>query len=179
MEKAADIFIPYKEKNRPELSILSANQEFGMLARTDIGFSVQHDHRNESGYKRVLPGQFVIHLRSFQGGFAHSEIEGITSPAYTVMGFKMPDKQHDRFWKYLLTSKNFIKSLETVTYGIRDGRSIFFNDFGSLKQSFPCKEEQKHIANILTITDSYIRRNSQKLIKICIMKQSLLQKMFV
>lgn len=178
MKKAVDIFIPFEEKNYPELPVLSANQELGMVARSDIGFNVQHDHRNESGYKRVMPGQFVIHLRSFQGGFAHSEIEGITSPAYTIMGFKSSNEHYDIFWKYLLTSKDFIKSLETVTYGIRDGRSIGFKDFGMLMQTYPRREEQKQIAKLLTITDDYIKMNDAKLAKIRTMKQSLLQKMF-
>ncbi|MBR8785553.1 hypothetical protein IX308_001755 [Porphyromonas levii] len=178
MKKAVDIFIPFEEKNYPELPVLSANQELGMVARSDIGFNVQHDHRNESGYKRVMPGQFVIHLRSFQGGFAHSEIEGITSPAYTIMGFKSSNEHYDRFWKYLLTSKDFIKSLETVTYGIRDGRSIGFKDFGMLVQTYPRREEQKQIAKLLTITDDYIKMNDAKLTKTRTMKQSLLQKMF-
>lgn len=178
MKKAVDIFVSFEEKNHPELPVLSANQELGMVARNDIGFNVQHDHRNESEYKRVMPGQFVIHLRSFQGGFAHSEIEGITSPAYTVMGFKSSSEHYDGFWKYLLTSKDFIKSLETVTYGIRDGRSIGFEDFGMLMQTYPRREEQKQIAKLLIITDDYIKMNDAKLTKIRTMKQSLLQKMF-
>lgn len=178
MKKAADIFVSFKEKNYPKLPVLSANQELGMVVRNDIGFNVQNDHRNESGYKRVMPGQFVIHLRSFQGGFAHSEIEGITSPAYTIMGFKLSSEHYDGFWKYLLTSKDFIKSLETVTYGIRDGRSIGFEDFGMLMQTYPRREEQKQIAKLLTITDDYIKMNDAKLTKIRTMKQSLLQKMF-
>jgi len=178
MKRAFDIFTPYYEKNHPELPVLSASQEFGMVIRNDIGFNIQHDHNNESGYKRVLPGQFVIHLRSFQGGFAHSEVEGITSPAYTVIEFKSAKNQYDKFWKYVLTSKTFIKNLETVTYGIRDGRSIGFDDFGTLMQAFPKKEEQKSIADFLILTDNYIRTNDKKLTKIRTMKQSLLQKMF-
>lgn len=178
MERASDIFTPFYEKNHPELPVLSASQEFGMVIRNDIGFNIQHDHSNESGYKRVLPGQFVIHLRSFQGGFAHSAVEGITSPAYTVMELKSSQNQYDKFWKYVLTSKTFIKRLETVTYGIRDGRSIGFDDFGTLTQIFPKKDEQKSIADFLIITDNYIRTNEKKLTKIRTMKQSLLHKMF-
>lgn len=62
-----------------------------------------------------MPGQFVIHLRSFQGGFAHSDTEGITSPAYTVMDFKDKETHDDYFWKYVFASDRFIKRLETVT----------------------------------------------------------------
>ena len=131
-DNAVYIFETYYDKNHPNLPVLSASQELGMVIRDNVGFQVQHNKENEVGYKRVLPGQFVIHLRSFQGGFAHSMVEGITSPAYTVMQFKKSSKQDDIYWKYVLTSKTFIKRLETVTYGIRDGRSISFEDFSEL-----------------------------------------------
>src|SRR5574344_2358152 len=100
----------------------------GMAPRSTSGYDIFHDKANEVTYKRVLPGQFVIHLRSFQGGFAHSTIEGITSPAYTVFGFSEPEKHDDIFWKYIFNSKEFIRRLETVTYGIRDGRSISYDE---------------------------------------------------
>ena len=130
---ASVIFKTYFDKNHPDLPVLSASQEYGMIVRENVGFKVQHNKENEAGYKRVLPGQFVIHLRSFQGGFAHSTVEGITSPAYTIIEFRDKSQQDDIFWKYVLTSKEFIKRLETVTYGIRDGRSISFDDFSDRK----------------------------------------------
>lgn len=176
---ANEIFETYYDKNHPELPVLSANQEYGMIVRDDVGYSVQHDKANEVTYKRVLPGQFVIHLRSFQGGFAHSAIEGITSPAYTILTFKNPSEEHDMFWRYLLTSKAFIKSLEKVTYGIRDGRTISYEDFSELKLCRPAKEEQVHIANLFQKLDSIITANDKKLSKIRNTKQALLQKMFV
>lgn len=103
-----------------------------------------------------MPGQFVIHLRSFQGGFAHSAVEGITSPAYTVFGFKEPEKHDDYYWKYVFTSKQFIKRLETVTYGIRDGRSISYEEFLTLDFLFPQKEEQTKICTYLRELDRII-----------------------
>ena len=99
--EANDLFESTADKNHPELPVLAATQEFGMIKRDDTGINISHDKRNEATYKRVLPGQFVIHLRSFQGGFAHSAFEGITSPAYTVFGFRDSEKQDDYFWKYI------------------------------------------------------------------------------
>ena len=119
------------------MPVLSASQELGMVYRDQNGIDIQHDKKNESSYKRVSPGQFVIHLRSFQGGFAYSEVEGITSPAYTVMSFKNSSEQYGLFWKYVFKSETFIKRLETITYGIRDGRSISFSDFKSLMLQYP------------------------------------------
>ncbi|MDU2117741.1 MAG: site-specific integrase, partial [Veillonella sp.] len=135
--KADYIFKSVTEKGYPELPVLSASQELGMVYRNQNGIDIQHDKKNESSYKRVSPGQFVIHLRSFQGGFAYSEVEGITSPAYTVMSFKNSSEQYGLFWKYVFKSETFIKRLETITYGIRDGRNISFSDFKSLMLQYP------------------------------------------
>ena len=178
VNNVASIFETYYDKNHPNLPVLSASQEFGMVIRDNVGFQVQHNKENEVGYKRVLPGQFVIHLRSFQGGFAHSMVEGITSPAYTVMQFKKLSKQDDIYWKYVLTSKMFIKRLETVTYGIRDGRSISFADFSELDFTFPSLSEQEQIGKCFTQIDTHFNKTSTKLTKLRNIKQSLLQKMF-
>lgn len=176
---ASIIFKTYFDKNHPDLPVLSASQEYGMIIREDVGFKVQHNKENEAGYKRVLPGQFVIHLRSFQGGFAHSDVEGITSPAYTIIEFRDKSQQDDIFWKYVLTSKEFIKRLETVTYGIRDGRSISFEDFSELGFNVPDIKEQHKIGKTLTVIDTLIRKLEQKLEKLRNIKQSLLNQMFV
>ena len=178
-DNAVYIFETYYDKNHPNLPVLSASQELGMVIRDNVGFQVQHNKENEVGYKRVLPGQFVIHLRSFQGGFAHSMVEGITSPAYTVMQFKKSSKQDDIYWKYVLTSKTFIKRLETVTYGIRDGRSISFEDFSELNFTFPSISEQEKIGLFLTTLDKLIAKLEAKLDKLRKLKQALLEKMFV
>lgn len=179
MYNAASIFETYYDKNHPHLPVLSASQELGMVVRDSVGFQVQHNKDNESGYKRVLPGQFVIHLRSFQGGFAHSKVEGITSPAYTVMQFRKSEEQDDIYWKYVLTSKTFIKRLETVTYGIRDGRSISFEDFSELDFTSPSVSEQKKIGAFLTTLDKLIAKLEAKLDKLRKLKQALLEKMFI
>ena len=147
--KAKGLFNSTADKGYPELPVLSATQDRGMIRRDENSINIFHDKKNEAGYKRVLPGQFVIHLRSFQGGFAHSTIEGITSPAYTVFGFSEPEKHDSEYWKYVFTSKEFIRRLETVTYGIRDGRSISYDEFLTLDFVYPSKGEQTTIARYL------------------------------
>lgn len=179
VHNASSIFETYYDKNHPYLPVLSASQELGMVVRDSVGFRVQHNKENEAGYKRVLPGQFVIHLRSFQGGFAHSMVEGITSPAYTVMQFRKSGEQDDIYWKYVLTSKTFIKQLETVTYGIRDGRSISFEDFSELKFTYPSVFEQEKIGAFLTTLDNLIAKLDTKLDRLRKLKQALLENMFV
>ena len=154
--KAEKLFITYAEKGYPELPVLSATQDKGMVFRDDTGKIIFHDKSNEIGYKRVQPGQFVIHLRSFQGGFAHSAILGITSPAYSIFGFKEGEKQSDLYWKYIFSSPEFIRRLETVTYGIRDGRSISYDEFLTMKFVIPKYEEQIKIAGYLSKVDNLI-----------------------
>jgi len=176
--KAIEIFKSTVDKGHSHLPVLSATQGYGMVLREDTGINISHDKKNEATYKRVLPGQFVIHLRSFQGGFAHANVEGITSPAYTVMGFVDKDRHDDYFWKYVLSSEKFIKSLEKVTYGIRDGRSISYNDFSEMQFLCPLCQEQKAVGMFFTILDNLITLHQRKLEHLQEQKKGLLQKMF-
>ena len=160
--KADYIFKSVTDKGYPEMPVLSASQELGMVYRDQNGIDIQHDKKNETSYKRVLPGQFVIHLRSFQGGFAYSEVEGITSPAYTVMSFKNSNEQYGLFWKHVFKSETFIKRLETITYGIRDGRSISFSDFKSLILQYPSFSEQKLIGDSIAVIERGITLHQQE-----------------
>lgn len=176
--KAKEIFISISDKNHPTLPVLSASQERGMVFRDQIGIDIKYEKDSVKGYKRVKPGQFVIHLRSFQGGFAYSSVEGITSPAYTIIDFKNPEEHDDLFWKIIFSSRNFIKSLEAVTYGIRDGRSISFNDFGTLSMHVPSREEQTKIGSFFKSLDDTISLHQQELEALKQTKQGFLQKMF-
>lgn len=179
-ECAGHLFITFNERNRPDLPVLSANQDIrGMAPRNDIGYQISHNRSNEVTYKVVQPGQFIIHLRSFQGGFAHSSVEGITSPAYTVFGFKNSCEHDDYFWKIIFMSKEFIKRLETITYGIRDGKSISFAEFSEMKFLFPSKKEQQCIASYFRSLDKQISLQEQRLEKLKQIKAACLDKMFV
>lgn len=179
VSEASNIFSIEAEKGYPDLPVLSASQEFGMVKRDSIGINMQYSKQNIASYKRVQPGRFVIHLRSFQGGFAHSAIEGITSPAYTVLTLRDSNKHDDYFWKYLLTSPEFIKRLELVTYGIRDGRSISVEDFMGLPFCFPStKDEQHQIAQLFSRLDILIAAEDKKLEKLKNFKNASLEKMF-
>ena len=179
VDRASNIFSIESDKGYSELPVLSASQELGMVKRDNIGIDMQYNKQNIASYKRVKPGRFVIHLRSFQGGFAHSAIEGITSPAYTVLSLKEPQKHDDYFWKYLFTSPEFIKRLELVTYGIRDGRSISVDDFFNLSFCYPSSPEEQHkIAQFFSRLDSLITAEDKKLERLKIIKSASLEKMF-
>ena len=166
------------DRGHPTLPVLSATQNQGMIYRDDSGRYIGHDESNEIGYKRVLPGDFVVHLRSFQGGFAHSQYEGITSPAYTVFRAKEPTSHSDRFWKHWFMSEHFIAGLSTVTYGIRDGRSISVDEFMNTFLAFPAVEEQAAISRLFDYLDDLITLHQRKYDKLVIFKKSMLEKMF-
>src|SRR5699024_1530681 len=110
--------------------------------------------------------------------FAYANITGITSPAYTVIDFKDERKHDEIFWKEIFKSYNFIKLLEKVTYGVRDGRSISFQGFSTLKFSFPHHNEQQKIGNLFKKIDQAISLQQQVLETTKEYKQSMLQKMF-
>ena len=174
MEKLDQEFVAFADKGYPELPVLSATQDRGMIRRDENSINIHHDKKNEEGYKRVLPGQFVIHLRSFQGGFAHSTIEGITSPAYIVFGFAESKDHCSEYWKYIFVSETFIKRLETVTYGIRDGRSISYDEFLTLGFVIPYQEEQIRIAQYLKKLDNLISLHQRKYFSI-VMLNTIIQ----
>jgi len=77
-----------------------------------------------------------------------------------------------------LTSTDFIKRLETVTYGIRDGRSISFADFSTLKFNVPTFEEQRTIGKFFKKIDLTITLHQRKFEKLQELKKGYLQKMF-
>lgn len=179
IKRADEIFKSVSEKNRALLPVLSASQIDGMVLRDEIGIDIKYDEATLNNYKVVKPGQFVIHLRSFQGGFALSKLEGITSPAYTIIDFIDKENHLPGFWNSILTSKEFIKQLETVTYGIRDGKSISFKDFSSLKFVFPKLEEQQAIGSYFSNLDDLIVAHQEKISQLETLKKKLLQDMFI
>ena len=179
IKRADEIFKSVSKKNKASLPVLSASQIDGLVLRDEIGIDIKYDEATLSNYKVVKPGQFVIHLRSFQGGFALSKLEGITSPAYTIIDFIDKENNLPSFWNLILTSRDFIKRLETVTYGIRDGKSISFKDFSSLKFVFPNFKEQQAIGSYFSNLDNLINSHQEKISQLETLKKKLLQDMFI
>ena len=150
-----------------------------MIPRSSTGIDIKYEKKSLRGYKKIEPGDFVVHLRSFQGGFAYSDLTGIVSPAYTVFTFKQPEMFNNYFWKEKFTSYNFIQLLKKVTYGVRDGRSISYSDFLTLNEKFPVKVEQTKIADLFKIIDNLITLQQRKLEQFKQLKKALLQQLFV
>ena len=167
-----------ERNNRLEFSnVLSASQERGMVSREDLNLDIKFERSNINTYKIVRNGDYVIHLRSFQGGFAFSDIVGVCSPAYTIMRPK--DLLECGYLSYYFTSRQFIKSLVIVTYGIRDGRSINVDEWFDMKIVIPTKEQQRHIVRTIKVFENKIE--NEEIYASCLLKQKqhLLRQMFI
>ena len=167
-----------ERNNRLEFSnVLSASQERGMVSREDLNLDIKFERSNINTYKIVRNGDYVIHLRSFQGGFAFSNIVGVCSPAYTIMRPK--DLLEYGYLSYYFTSRQFIKSLVIVTYGIRDGRSINVDEWLDMKIVIPLKEQQRHIVRTIKVFENRIE--NEEMYASCLLKQKqhLLRQMFI
>ncbi|CAK1241326.1 restriction endonuclease subunit S [Fructobacillus tropaeoli] len=177
--KAKDLFIPVNERNREDLPVLSVTQDQGVVFRKDLAIDIKYDESTLSSYKVIHPGDFVISLRSFQGGFELSNVLGISSPAYTIFNFAVPAEQDKLYWKTILKTFKFIESLKTVTFGIRDGKSISFKEFGDLKLNYPSDvDEQRRIGEFFAKLDETIALHQRKLDLLKEQKKGYLQKMF-
>lgn len=157
--------------------ILSASQEFGMIERESLDIDIKAEAKSVKTYKRVLPGDYVLHLRSFQGGLAFAEVEGICSPAYTIL---RPNKRLEYgYLKEYFNSSKFIKSLVLVTYGIRDGRSINVEEFLDMNISIHHKDKQTEIVKSLSNLSDKLNVEASILNRYKQQRNYLLGKLFI
>lgn len=149
------VFKNVVKKNQDDsLEVLSATQDRGIIPRSQVDIDIKYDKSSLSGYKKVGAGNFVISLRSFQGGIEYSEYTGIVSPAYTVLAPCIPII--DMYYKQLFKSPDYIAHLNVAVYGIRDGKQISYDDFGRIRIPYPPIEEQRAIAQIFLVVDREI-----------------------
>lgn len=170
------IFKDFCKKNCPRERLLSATQENGVIPRDMLSGKVMSPEGSLEGYKLIEVGDFVISLRSFQGGLEYSKYRGILSPAYTVLK-NIIDIDKD-FYRHFFKSYNFIeKYLSISVIGIRDGKQVSYSDLSSVKIPYPPLEEQKKIGKILNCCDKEIQILNSKLEKLKEQKKGLMQKL--
>ena len=158
--KLGEVFEEYSEKNHEELPPLTIIQGGGTIRRDESERSLQYDKSSLSNYKMVNKDDFIVHLRSFEGGLEKANSQGIISPAYHTFHGENVDS---RFYYAYFRSKNFInKDLKPHVYGIRDGRSIDIEGMKTIK--IPCTSyaEQKSIGDFLTTLDHLITLHQRK-----------------
>ena len=166
-----------KNKARAYKNVLSASQELGMIERSDINIDIKFEQESISGYKIVRKGDYVVHLRSFQGGFAFSDRTGICSPAYIIL--RPNDLVVYSYLSHYFTSKPFIKSLKLVTYGIRDGRSINVDEWLDMPILLPPAQEQIRILTIVNAIDAKLHNEVKVQFCLSSQKSYLLNTMFI
>ncbi|MDB1934979.1 MAG: restriction endonuclease subunit S [Clostridium sp.] len=176
VKKAKYIFESYTNKNHDgDLEILAVTQDKGVVPRSSLEIDIKSSDASIKTYKKVEKGNFIISLRSFQGGIEYSEIEGIVSPAYTVLKSKI--EINNIFYKYLLKKEDFISRLNSAVIGIREGKQISYNDFGELYLQIPPINEQKKIAEIISTWDLAIEKQEQLIEKKKEFKKGLMQRL--
>ncbi|MDO5307784.1 MAG: restriction endonuclease subunit S, partial [bacterium] len=170
------IFKDFCKKNCPRERLLSATQENGVIPRDMLSGKVMSPAGSLDGYKLIEAGDFVISLRSFQGGLEYSKYRGILSPAYTVLK-NIIDIDKD-FYRHFFKSYKFIeKYLSISVIGIRDGKQISYSDLSSVKIPYPPLEEQEKIGKILNCYDEELQLLNSKLEKLKEQKKGLMQKL--
>ena len=147
---AKRLFRKIRDTAEPFAEQLAATQAYGVIPQKDFM------ERNETKVVLALAGtdnfrdvkvdDFVISLRSFQGGIEHSAYDGCVSPAYTVLRNTNQKPFSPRYFKYLLKEASYIAALQSVTTGIREGRTITYEQFASLLLPLPSLVEQTQIS---------------------------------
>lgn len=157
------------------MPILAITQDKGAIPRELIDYNVSVTNDSISGYKVVEQGDFIISLRSFQGGIEYSKYKGICSPAYVILYPKI--EIVDAFYKYHLKSHPFIQAMKSRLEGIRDGKIISYKYFSEIKLPQPSLKEQQKIASVLTAADKEIKVLEAKLAHFKQEKKALMQQL--
>ena len=170
------MFQEYSEKNHPELPALTIIQGGGTVLREESERKLQYDKSSLAGYKMVREDDFIVHLRSFEGGLEKSNHNGLISPAYhTFHG----DEVDSRFYYPYFRSYEFIKhKLVPHVYGIRDGRSIDIDGMKTIEIPWTLYEEQKKIGDYIESLDTLITLHQRKLYLNFVKKNDLEQRKF-
>lgn len=157
---AGEVFKSVTLKGFENEELLSATQDRGIIPRSMLEGRVTMPEGSTTGYKLVEPGDFVISLRSFQGGLEYSYYRGIVSPAYIVLKPKI--QIDEEFYKQYYKSSEFIGRLAIAVIGIRDGKQISYDDFCTVKIPYPSLEEQTAIAKVLQTADKELQLLKRK-----------------
>ncbi|WP_009909937.1 restriction endonuclease subunit S [Burkholderia thailandensis] len=174
-ERADALFASVSERNQPELPVLAVTQDQGVVPRTMLDRRITMELSDPANFKVVRKDDFVISLRSFQGGLEHSEYDGLVSPAYTVL--RGQPALYPPFYRHYLKSPDFLKRLAVAVVGIRDGKQIAFTDFASIKLPLPAFDLQTKIAAVLDESEDEIALMKQQAGKLRTQKRGLMQKL--
>lgn len=142
INKVKRLFRERSEKDHPDEPLLASTQKQGVVLKTMVGSRTVEASKDFHLLKLVRVGDFVISLRSFEGGIEYAHYQGIISPAYNIL---TPNKlDNAAYFAHLMKSRPFVESLTLFVTGIREGQNI---DYGKFNISFlpvpPLAEQQR------------------------------------
>lgn len=158
-------FVERSEKNHPDEEMLCATQSHGVIPQSMYQNRVVVVNKGFEGLKLVKVGDFVISLRSFEGGIEYAYYQGIISAAYTIL--TPVEKQCTEYFKRLFKSQSFIQLLQTCVTGIREGQNINYPLLGRKQIPIPPLAEQEKIVRFLEsktlCIDAYVAEREREL----------------
>lgn len=176
--KISNLFDPISDKNYPSETVLTILQGVGTVPRDKIERHISYNQESVNSYKLVQKGDFILHLRSFEGGLEIANEKGIVSPAYTILRAKK--KISEKFFYSYFRSYEFIENkLRISVEGIRDGKSINMQTFWNIAIPYPPYREQDKIAIFLGKIDDRTDTASNVLSNLETLKKELLNCMFI
>lgn len=145
------LFLESKERKHPDDKPATASQKYGIILQEDYMKSenkrIVIATQGLDDWKHVEPDNFVISLRSFQGGIERSEIFGCVTWHYIVL---LPQKYVvPRYFKWLLKSQSYIKALQGTSEFIRDGQDLRYSNFVKVDLPLIPTSEQEEIADYI------------------------------
>ncbi len=175
LKAVGNYFVPISERNSSGLPPLSVTQDAGVVFRSDMERRISYEKDSLVTYKVVRPNNFIISLRSFEGGIEMSEVQGCVSPAYQVFAAKSGICA--RYFRHYFKSEDFIKRLAVTVFGIRDGKQISFRDFSEVKIPIVPHECQVKFAEVSDHAETEIASKISLLYKLREQKRGLMQKL--
>ena len=174
----SELFMPISDKGYSDKIVLTIVQGEGTMPRDSVDRRIAYDKSTISSYKRVLPNDFILHLRSFEGGLEIVNEEGVVSPAYTIL--RARNEIIPLFFYTFFRSYWFINSkLRISVEGIRDGKSINMNTFWHIKVPVPSIEEQRHISALISSIDNRIKIAEFEYKRLLQIRVGLMQQLFI
>jgi type I restriction enzyme S subunit len=156
MERFKSLLAESAMKGYPDEPLLAATQSHGVIRKSDYGNRTVTASKDLHLLKLVEIGDFVISLRSFQGGIERCHHRGIISPAYTVLRARS-DAYRD-YLTHLFKSKPFVGSLTLCVTGIREGQNIDYSKLSVELLPVPPDDEQTLIVNYLAHANARIEK---------------------
>ena len=147
VKRLKDLFTERSQKGCPDEPLLIASQTLGVTLKSLYSRNTMTVQDDFHLMKLVNINDFVISLRSFEGGIEMATHRGIISAAYTILSSQ--DSVDARFYKHLFKSTIFISLLVTCTTGIREGRNVNYQQLKRELLALPPLQEQTAIATYL------------------------------